>query len=109
MKFYYQGHLIRTSKTHNYKYALINKETFYAYRCSKDLKGIQSAIYEIRRRLDLLLSIQNGTFIQKPRCCSAKEIENAQIKYYGSLQNAIDEEKDYVNSFIVVELEAKNN
>lgn len=107
MKFYYKGHLIRTSKTHNYKYAVIDKETFKAYRCSKDMKGIQSALHEIRRRLDILLSVQNGTYIQKPRCYSAKEIENNQIKYYGSLQNAIDEQKEYVNSFIVVELETK--
>lgn len=107
MKFYYQGHLIRTSKTHNYKYAIIDKETFKAYRCSKDLKGIQSGLHEIRRNLDVLLSVQNGTYIQKPRCCTAKEIENNKIKYYGSLQNAIDKEKEYVNSFIVVELEIK--
>lgn len=70
------------------------------------MKGIQSALNEIGKKYKLLLSVQNGTYIQKSKnCFTAEEIEKEQVKYYGSLQNAIDSEKDYINSFVVVELE----
>lgn len=108
MKFYYQNHLIRTSKTHNYKYAVINKKTFKAYRCSQNMKGIQAALKEIGKNYERLVSVQNGSYVQKSKnCFTAEEIEKEQIKYYGSLQNAIDSEKNYINSFVVVELEER--
>lgn len=34
MKFYYEGHLVRTSKSHHYTHALINVETVTAITCS---------------------------------------------------------------------------
>lgn len=34
MKFYYKGHLIRTSKTHNYTHALIDTSDYGCVACS---------------------------------------------------------------------------
>lgn len=108
MKFYYNGKLIRTSKTHEYKYALVNKNSLQAYRCSKDMKGIEAAKSEIARDLNLLLSVKNGTYKRKDRWSStAKEIEEQFIKWYGSMENAIDHNRKYCEQFMVVELEAR--
>lgn len=50
MKFYYNGNLIRTSKTHEYRYALLfvrEDGTYRALRCSAERK---SCVQEFDRR-----------------------------------------------------------
>ena len=41
MKFYYNGKLIRTSKTHIYTHACINIETMYCAGCSSTKEGAE--------------------------------------------------------------------
>lgn len=108
MKFYYNGKLVRTSKTHEYKYALINTETEKARACSKDLKGVHAELAYLRKGLDVYLAVQNGTYRQKDRgCYTAKQIEENAIRWYGSLQAAIDNEKAFLAKYKIVELEAR--
>lgn len=109
MKFYYNGQLVRTSKTHEYKYALLNTNTGKAYACSKDMKGIDKAIAEASRTLNLYKSVKNGTYRRKDRWSrTAEQLEQGAIEYWGSLDNCIAEfEKDFAK-YKVVELEARD-
>lgn len=108
MKFYYNGNLVRTSKTHEYKFALLNTETGKAYACSKDMKGMDRAMSEVSRTYNLYLSVKNGTYRRKDRWCyTAKQIEDNCIEYYGSLDKAIEEQRQRVAKYKVVELEAR--
>lgn len=108
MKFYYNGKLVRTSKTHEYKFALLNTETGKAYACSKDMKGMDRAMSEVSRTYNLYLSVKNGTYRRKDRWCyTAEQIEANCIKYFGSLDNAIAEHKAQIDKYKVVELEAR--
>ena len=108
MKFYYNGQLVRTSKTHEYKFAVINTKTMKAWGCSKDLKGIEAQWSQLCRTLNLYKSVKNGTYRQKDRWHNtAKQIEANCIKYYGSLDEAIKLEEDRIADFKIVELEAR--
>lgn len=57
-KFYYEDHLIRTSETHNYKYALIarNNDTISTIACSETRQGVEKAknkeLSYAQRRID---------------------------------------------------------
>lgn len=44
MKFYYEGRLIRTSKTHHYTHAVINTENGKCLTCSGSRKGCEDFI-----------------------------------------------------------------
>lgn len=118
MKFYYNGKLIRTSKTHEYKYAIIRKDDIKRnapkitpFACSKDMKGIESNLSYLSKDLRLYKSVKNGTY--KPRrkygcpAKTAKEIEQFCIKWYGSLDAAIEAEQRNFDQWTVIELESK--
>ena len=108
MKFYYNGQLVRTSKTHEYKYAVINTETGKAYACSKDMKGIDKAMSEIRRPLNHYQSLKNGTYRRKDRWSyTLKQATEKAIEMYGSIENAIAECEANVARYKIVELEAR--
>lgn len=44
MKFYYDGKLIRTSKTHHYTHAVVNTATGKCLTCSSTLKGCEQFV-----------------------------------------------------------------
>lgn len=48
MKFYYNGKLIRTSKTHHYKFACINLETGNVLQCSETRSGATKLLTTIK-------------------------------------------------------------
>lgn len=108
MKFYYNGNLVRTSKTHEYKFALLNTETGKAYACSKDMKGMDRALSEVSQTYNLYLSVKNGTYRRKDRWArTAEQLEAGAVKYWGSLDNALTELKQDVDKYKIVELEAR--
>lgn len=107
-KHYYKDTLIRTSKTHQYSFALLNKFTLVPYTCSSTMKGIEKAQREIAQRLNIYKAVKAGTYVKKDRWSySAKEIEANCVRYYGSLDQAIAEQQAYVDRFIVVRLEVR--
>ena len=57
MKFYYDGELIRTSKTHNYTHAVVAlaepgaKNKWVTYGCRTGLQGAQALLNDTKRRV----------------------------------------------------------
>lgn len=58
MKFYYDGELIRTSKTHNYTHAVVAparwpeaKNKWVTYGCRTGLPGAQALLNDTKRRM----------------------------------------------------------
>lgn len=57
MKFYFDGELIRTSKTHHYTHAVVApanpeaKNKWLAYGCRASLKSAQALLAQERRRI----------------------------------------------------------
>lgn len=57
MKFYYDGELIRTSKTHNYTHAVVAparpeaKNRWVTYGCRTGLQGAQALLNDTKRRV----------------------------------------------------------
>lgn len=58
MKFYYDGELIRTSKTHNYTHAVVAparwpeaKNKWVTYGCRTGLQGAQALLNDTKRRM----------------------------------------------------------
>lgn len=121
MKFYYNGKLIRTSKSHVYTYAVINGENCVA--CSSTFEGAKKVVYSelshcergIQTCLNMKNAIEKGDagfwdvserkklWIKIDKSYKYHTIESADrnIKYY---KNRIEE----VNlNWKVVELEAR--
>lgn len=65
MKFYYNGKLIRTSKTRHYKYAVGTSDTATYARCSETLANAQKALDELKRRI-IEVAESNFKFAQNP-------------------------------------------
>ena len=98
MKFYYNGQLVRTSKNHEYKYALINTQTGKCYACWKDRKNPEAELQYRSRNLLVYKAVKNGTYRQKDKYhCTAEQIRKDAEKYYGSLDNAIAEIDEYIS------------
>lgn len=68
MKFYYNGKLVRTSKTHEYKYALLNRAD-RTLACSATRKGAETAYNRAYKDkacwLDIYTKVLNGTYRPK--------------------------------------------
>lgn len=108
MKFYYNGKLVRTSKTHEYKYALINIETGHCYACGADRRNPENELNYRSGNLRVYKAVKNGQYRQKDKChCTADEIRKNAEKYYGSLENAIAECEKYISKLQIVELEPR--
>ena len=108
MKFYYNGQLVRTSKTHQYKYALINTETGKCYACGADRKNPEAELRYRSANLVTYRAVRDGQYRQKDKYhCTAEQIRKNAEKYYGSLENAIAEQEEYVANLKIVELEAR--
>lgn len=58
MKFYYKEKLIRTSKTHEYKYAVINIKTGKCVTCSAKREGCEAYIRTAIN--DYMIKVQNS-------------------------------------------------
>lgn len=114
MKFYYNGALVRTSKTHIYKYAIIRKEDLNTtkkkikpFACSKDMKGIESNLAYLSRDLRIYKAVKHGTYVKiKPYQYSPKEMEKRIIELYGSVEAAIKRAQELFDQWTVVELTA---
>ena len=118
MKFYYNGKLVRTSKTHEYKYAIVKRadiesdaERIKPFACSKDMKGVESNLAYLSKTLRRYQSVKDGTYkrtrINGIPTYTAKEVEQSCIKWYGSLDAAIEAERKAYEQWVVVELESK--
>lgn len=115
MKFYYKGKLVRTSKTHVYRYAIIKKADAESdapkikpFACSKDMKGIESNLSYLSHDLRIYKAVQAGTYVKtKSYQYSAKQIEKMLIEFYGSVDAAVAKKQEWFDQYIVVELEAR--
>ena len=114
MKFYYNGALVRTSKTHIYKFAIIRKSDLDTtaskitpYACSRDMKGIESNLAYLSRGLRIYKAVKAGTYVKKkPYEYTSKELETLAIENYGSLDAAIEKKQQDFDQWAVVELTA---
>lgn len=88
MKFYYDGQLIRTSKTHIYTYACIKKEEngYVCLGCSSTrtgaekvkndrIKELESAIYSYAARIEAIKAGKTGYYNIKHKWISFKGLD----------------------------------
>lgn len=115
MKFFYNGKLVRTSRTHNYRYAIIMKEDAESdaakikpFACSKDMTGIDSNLAYLSKDLRMWEAVKNGTYVKKNSHYFSREQLIAQAnEWYGSVDAAIQKQKELFSQWIVVKLEAQ--
>lgn len=65
MKFYYNGNLVRTSKTRHYKYAVGTSDTATYARCCETFASAQKALDELKRQI-IKVAESNYKFAQNP-------------------------------------------
>lgn len=65
MKFYYNGKLIRTSKTRHYKYAIGTSDTGTYATCSETMENAQKALDNLKKRIREVAE-SNYKFAQNP-------------------------------------------
>lgn len=115
MKFYFNDKLVRTSKTHVYKYAIVKKADAESdatkikpFACSKDMKGIDSNLAYLSKDLRMWEEVKKGTYIKKNSHYFSREQLIAQAnEWYGSVDEAIRKQKEWFAKWIVVRLEAR--
>lgn len=118
MKFYYKDKLVRTSKTHEYRYAIVKRADIESdankikpFVCSKDMEGIESNLVPLIKELRMYEEVKKGTYKPPTRrgwtYYTAKQIEANAIERYGSLDAAIQKQKEFFEQWVVVELESK--
>lgn len=126
MKFYYEGKLVRTSKTHEYKFAAIDVskadgEKISALKCSATHEGAKSEIDRKRNNAlnaithyeQMIKAIENGyKHMWAKECGHAYKIDLTKYSI-DELRSYIDSERKYLDyiqmNFKVVQLEAKSN
>lgn len=88
MKFYYNGKLIRTSKTRHYKYAIGTSDTGKYAICSETWENAQKALDALKRRI-IEAAENNYKFDQDPK--------NQEFlkKYYGDRYDQYDARAAY--------------
>ena len=114
MKFYYNNKLIRTSKTHNYKYAVITASgRLLCCASSYDLalKGIQtntgtqrSNLDFYKKELDALNKGLNSFYITNRWGCNKFKVEHTREQ----LESKIMDYEKWLQGIQIVELEAKD-
>lgn len=121
MKFYYNGILVRTSKNHEYKYALINqleKGIIAVITCSstydgcqKELNRIISNKYEnIENYKRILKSIESGKdyyYCKMGRYEAKEKIRYSKEQYEHDLEVYENEVNEIKNNYKIVELEQR--
>lgn len=110
MKFYYNGKLIRTSKTHEYKFAAITAEG-KCLCCSATLDGCKRGLdaYTANGKgwLRNYEEIYNGTFKETKNGWTVKEIMGRFNNSREKLKEEIDKKKAYYNGIEIVEIEMR--
>ena len=110
MRYYYNGQLIRTSKTHHYTHAVIirKEDKVICYGCSSSEKGAEKLMNDLQifRSYRTWCSVMNGTYKKKDRWSrSIEEMREVAVKEYGSLEKAVESYKEQVQKFEIVEIE----
>jgi hypothetical protein len=97
MKFYYNGKLIRTSKTRHYKYAIGTSDTGTYPTCSETMENAQKALDDLKRRI-IRNAEENYRFDQDPK--------NQEFlkKYYGDRYDQYDARAAYEKAIARVQL-----
>lgn len=104
MKFYYKGQLVRTSKTRNYKYAIVreNGDKIKVYACSETRENAQ-------KRLQAEINYQTQRAEDELKWCKIPKNYEWCVEYYGKC----DPEADYkqrlenIKEIKIVELEER--
>ena len=110
MKFYYQGQLIRTSKTHHYTHAVIKRTEngWIPYGCSSSYKGAEKMMMNSIpfKSYRLWVSVQNGSYRPKDRWAySLEQMRKKAVENYGSVENAVNSAREKIEGFEIVEVE----
>lgn len=118
MKYYYNGNLIRTSKTHTYTHAVM-KPDGKAFACSSSFDGAKKALQkEINgweasknnciRAIKAINAGQSYYFCQHGRMSYKVSLKNETVAYYERRMREYDTIIESYKSFQIVELEARN-
>ena len=110
MKFYYEGQLIRTSKTHHYTHAVIKRteDGWITYGCSSSYKGAENMMRNSIpfQRYRKWISVQDGTYKPKDRWAyNLDQMKKKAIEQYGSIEDAVKNAKEGIEGFEIVEIE----
>ena len=111
MKFYYKGHLMRTSKNHHYTHAVIRHNedgTITCMGCSSSKQGAEKMMQGLWtfKNYRMWKSVQDGTYRPKDRWAySLEKMRNNVPKEYGSVDGAVEYYRDIVSRHEIVEVE----
>ena len=107
MKFYYNGKLVRTSKTMVYKYAIINTNNGKTVKCSKNMKGIEQGMSDLNENMRFYQKVKS----MKDGSKAKKEAIEWIKKYQGfnTLDEAIEAHNKWIKRFVIVELEMRED
>ena len=104
MKFYYNGQLVRTSKTRHYKYAIVRKygDKVKVYACSETLENAQ-------KRLETEKRDQKERAESNLKWCKIPENYQWCVEYYGACNPEADYQQrlENINHLTIVELEER--
>lgn len=110
MKFYFEGKLIRTSKTHHYTHAVIKRteNDFILYGCSSSYKLAEKMMMDSipYKRYRKWMAVQDGSY--KPRdkwAYSLEKMRKKAVEQFGSVENAVKSSRDGIEGFEIVEIE----
>lgn len=110
MKFYYNGQLMRTSKTHNYTHAVIahhDDGTISCIACSASRELAEKALHNLWqcKNYRMWASVQDGTYKPKDRWASGIEkLRKDATNIYGSVEAAIEHWKSIIVRYEIVEV-----
>lgn len=110
MKFYFDGQLIRTSKTHHYTHAVIKRteNDWVLYGCSSSFEGAEKMMMNSIpfKRYRMWASVQDGSYRPKDRYAyNIEQMRKKADEQYGSIENAVKSSKDGIEGFEIVEIE----
>lgn len=118
MKFYYNGNLIRTSKTHTYTHAVL-KPDGKAFACSSSLDGAKKAVQKeisgweasknnCRKAIKAINAGQSYYFCQHGRMTYKVSLKGETVADYERRMREYDSFIEMYKSYQIVELEARN-
>ena len=111
MKFYYNGQLMRTSKTHHYTHAIIrhnDDESITCMGCSSSKQGAEKLMNGlwVFKNYRMWKSVQDGTYKPKDRWSySLAKMRSQAPEQYGSVDGAVKHYQDIISRFEIVEVE----
>lgn len=109
MKFYYEGTLLRTSKTHHYTHAIIKRtnDGIKCIGCSSSLEKAKKLMenHPTYQDYKLALSVQNGTYKKRNSYSNSIEyLKERAIENYGSIDAWVNRYETIINSWEIVEI-----